>query len=65
MPLDANHCPPDPGELAEQYLLGMLLPEEVRTFEDHYLTCADCAAVVEKADAYVRAMRAAGRDFQT
>ena len=59
--LDPDHCPPDLEETAEAYVLGTLTPEDAKAFEDHYITCAACAAVVEATEKYVRAMRAAGR----
>lgn len=59
--IDPGRCPLDPEETAEAYVLGTLSPEVAAAFEDHYLTCAACAAVVEAADEYVRAMRAAAK----
>jgi hypothetical protein len=43
-------------------VLGILSPEDATAFEDHYLTCAACAGIVEATEEYVRAMRAAGRE---
>lgn len=60
-PLDSACCPSDPEEAAEFYLLHLLSGEDATAFENHYMTCPACAAVVEDADAYVRAMKAAGR----
>jgi len=40
----------------------LLLPDtcqisaDARSFEDHYFTCRHCAAAVERAERYVRAM---------
>jgi hypothetical protein len=41
--------------------MGRLALPEAIAFEDHYLTCAQCAAIVEAADLYVGAMREAAR----
>lgn len=60
--MDPDRCPRDPEETAEFYLLGMLRPEDAAAFEDHYLTCAACAAMVEKTDQFVTALRAALED---
>jgi len=54
-----DHCPHDPQETAEAYLLGHLQPDEAHEFEDHYLTCARCAALVEESAGFVAAMRQA------
>jgi hypothetical protein len=32
------------------------LRADAQSFEDHYFTCGHCAAVVERAERYVRAM---------
>lgn len=49
------------GQIAEAYLMGTLPPPEATAFEDHYLTCRRCAAIVEATDLYVRAMKQAAR----
>ncbi len=36
---------------------------DTTAFEDHYLICNSCADLVEEADRYVRAMRAAGLEL--
>jgi hypothetical protein len=53
--------PTDIEEVAEAYCMGRLALPEAIAFEDHYLTCAQCAAIVEAADLYVGAMREAAR----
>lgn len=45
-------------------MLGRLSPEDGAAFEDHYMTCATCAAAVEEADAYVRAIWTAAADMR-
>jgi anti-sigma factor RsiW len=58
MPLSPDHCPPDPEETANLYLLGGLVPEDAAAFEDHFITCPACAKVVDDADVFIRAIRA-------
>ena len=41
--------------------MGRLALPEAIVFEDHYLTCAQCAGIVENADLYIGAMREAAR----
>jgi hypothetical protein len=62
MPLSPARCPTDPEEVAESYLMGALPPADAAAFEEHYIACSGCAAVVEAADDYVRAMRNAARE---
>jgi hypothetical protein len=40
--------------------MGKLSADEALEFEDHYLTCASCAEVVEKTGRFMGAMRSAG-----
>ena len=40
---------------------GHLSPEEAQAFEDHYLTCAACAAALEETEQYVVAMKRAAK----
>jgi anti-sigma-K factor RskA len=51
-------------DVAEDYSMGTLPPSEERAFEDHYLTCDRCAAMVERTDVYVCAMVAAARKLR-
>ena len=53
---DPDNCPPDPQETAEAYLLHHLRPDEAEAFEDHYIACARCAAVVEETGRFVAAI---------
>jgi hypothetical protein len=57
VPLDANQCPVNPYEVAEAYVLGMLV--DAAAFEEHYLACGRCLAAVQAAEEYVAAMREA------
>jgi anti-sigma factor RsiW len=59
--MDASNrkCPPDIGELAENYHLGRLSPEQIAALEEHYLSCPRCTEELERVEAYVKAMRAA------
>jgi anti-sigma factor RsiW len=60
--LTNRNCPTDISEQAERYQLGLLLPEEAAIFEEHFLACEHCTGELERAEAYVSAMRsAAGR----
>ena len=52
-------CREDAADVAEDYCLGHLPEAEKSAFEDHYLGCVRCAALVQEADRYTRAMRAA------
>jgi anti-sigma factor RsiW len=52
-------CPPDIGELAESYYRGMFSPQEAAALEEHYLGCDRCTAELERAEAYIVAMRSA------
>lgn len=60
-----RECPVDIGLLAESYHLGLLSPEQAAALEEHYLGCPRCTAEIERAETYVRAMRAAGRRIRT
>lgn len=51
-----NHLDADD---AENYCLGRLPVAEVEPAEEHLLVCESCRHLVEEADAYVAAMRAA------
>ncbi len=58
----ADPCPEDLEARAEAYLLGTLPEREAALFEDHYLTCARCTAVLEESDRYISAFRSAARE---
>jgi hypothetical protein len=47
--LDFSHCPANPEEVAEGYVMGTLTAEEAGAFEDHYVGCNRCAQVLQKA----------------
>ena len=52
-----NPCPADPEKTAEAYLLANLPTDEARAFEDHYITCPECTAILEETGRYVLAMK--------
>jgi anti-sigma factor RsiW len=52
-----GNCPADVDELADEYCLNRL-PQQARlAFEDHYLTCPECAAVVEATQEFIDQIR--------
>jgi hypothetical protein len=59
--VDSNECPANPEGIAEAYVMGTLGKEQVIAFEDHYVTCSQCATVLQKTAEYVEAMRAVSR----
>jgi anti-sigma-K factor RskA len=54
-------CPSDADKIAESYVMGTLSAADAATFEEHYVACADCAAMLQRVAAYVEAMPAAAR----
>jgi hypothetical protein len=56
-----NRCPADAQAVAEAYILGTLARAEAAVFEAHYIVCRSCAAAVQDAETYVRAMKAAAQ----
>jgi anti-sigma factor RsiW len=52
-------------EVAEAYVMGTLTEEQRTAFEDHYMMCAACAALLQKTAAYVEAMQAAARKLRS
>jgi hypothetical protein len=63
--VDSNECPSNPEEVAEAYVMGALQKDQVIAFEDHYVTCSQCATVLQKTAEYVEAMRAASRKVRS
>ena len=61
MALLPDHCPADPKEVAEAYVMENLPEADLAAFEEHLLICPGCRAAVEDADQYVEAMREAAR----
>ena len=59
--VDCNECPANPAEVAEAYVMGTLQKERMIAFEDHYVTCSQCATVLQKTAEYIEAMRAVSR----
>jgi anti-sigma-K factor RskA len=54
-------CATDADEIAESYVMGTLNAADSEAFEEHYVACTDCAAMLRRVAAYVEAMRAASR----
>ena len=44
--------------------MGTLNAADAMRLEDHYITCSRCAAMVEDADGFVRAMESAARELR-
>jgi len=59
--LNPNHCPVDPVETAEGYIMDTLGNADAEAFEEHCLICRRCLAVLEETERYVRAMDTAAR----
>jgi len=53
-------CPEDAEDTAERYLLRRLPAAEAERFEEHYIICENCAAVLSEAEDYISSIRAAG-----
>ena len=51
-------------QLAEAYCMGTLATPEAVAFEEHYITCRRCAAILESTDCYIRAMQAAAAELR-
>ncbi len=51
-------CPPAIEDYAEAYCLKRLSPWQARSFEDHFVLCPDCAAVVSETEDFLRCFRA-------
>jgi hypothetical protein len=60
----SSDCPEQPAETAEAYALGHLTPAAALAFRKHYLGCPECAAELQTAEDFVRAMKEAARDLQ-
>ena len=61
--VDIEPCPTN-VELAEAYVMGRLTADQSTAFEDHYIVCAACAAVVQETALYVEYMKAAARQVR-
>jgi anti-sigma factor RsiW len=59
MRLDPRGCPEDVDEIAEQYVMNRLPEADANAFEQHTLSCAGCAAMVQQTEAYIQTLRAA------
>jgi hypothetical protein len=55
-----EQCPVDP-EMAEAYLFPNIPAEEARVFEEHYLACPLCTAILEETSRYLLAMEQAAQ----
>lgn len=60
--LDAFHS--DPEETAESYVMDRMTPEQAGYYESHLGECASCTRALEEAEAFVRAIAAAGRGMR-
>lgn len=58
-------CPTDIDETAESYIMETMPRAGALHFEDHYITCSNCATAVEEAGKYVRAMTRASVRLRT
>jgi anti-sigma factor RsiW len=59
--IDLDHCPADRDEVAEQYVMRSLSPDDFAAFAAHLIACPVCAHAAEDAAAYVKAVRNAAR----
>jgi len=62
--LNSRVCPKNGTDTAESYCLGWLSVEEAAEFEEHYIGCTSCAALVAEAYQYTAAMKTAARQFE-
>ena len=62
---EPDTCPADVHETAEAYMMETLSQAEARHFEDHCITCSDCALAAEETEQYVSTMRAAAQKLRT
>jgi hypothetical protein len=53
-----SHCPPNPDDLADAYLMGHMPDCEVVTYELHFLACLRCAERLEKTRNLIEIVRA-------
>ena len=51
------NCPPEVEELAEDYCLDRLDRNAAEAFEDHYLTCPQCACLATEIYDFIQAFR--------
>jgi hypothetical protein len=63
--VDSKECPANPEEVAEAYVIGTLQKEQVIVFEDHYVTCSQCATILHKTAEYIEAMRTVSRKVRS
>ena len=54
-------CPHDPGNTADEYVMGCLSPQENAAFERHLDFCPNCRDEVTNAQVFARATREAAR----
>ena len=57
-------CPVDIGETAEAYIMKRLSTADALRFAIHCLTCHECAAAIEKAESFVRAVKVAAQQVR-
>jgi hypothetical protein len=61
----ASQCSEDPAEMAEAAYLGRLEPEATMLFKAHLVTCPRCRQPFEETVAFVDAIRAAAKAFES
>ncbi len=64
MPLDSARCPADLEDVAQAFAMELLPEGDAEAFNEHFLICPKCRAVVERADEYVRALKAAAAQIR-
>ncbi len=52
-------CPEEISDLAEQYLLNRLSPEDNCTVEEHLLSCSRCMEILEETEQFLTAFHGA------
>jgi hypothetical protein len=66
MPTNASeipHCPADPEETAEAFVMKRMDQREAAVYEEHLAHCQACSKVVEMTRAFVQGMRDASRQL--
>jgi hypothetical protein len=58
-----HHCPSDPDETAELFLLNRLSPVEAARYREHAVTCCACALTLWESQNFIADIREACRDL--
>jgi hypothetical protein len=56
-----EHCPADPMETAEEFVMKRMDPRDALVYEGHLARCQTCSEIVEMTRAFVQGMRDASR----